>query len=567
MKRSGRNGEERSEGALQRFLAWDWCLLTCCIIGVGIGFAVGFALYFHNQSSDVLLWVGLPGELYMRMLKAAVLPLIISSIITGTASLKPKENGRVSVVSLVYIIVTNVIGGVVGSVLAAIIQPGVTESSVSAVSATLDTGNLQTADLFADLIRNLVPDNLVSACFEKSQTHYRKVSVPGPVPPVGLGGVGNSDNNTLTNITLTNITATNITATNILTTVTTESYQRYLGTAGGTNILGLVVACSVIGMASAQTGETARPFIAFFTAASDILILLVQWLVMFTPLGAASLIAKAVGQSSSIEETFHGLGLFVLAEVLGNVVLILGVLPLAHFLFFRRNPFAWMLGASRAAITSMVACSSAVAMPQHLKDVEARQGVDRRVTSFVVPLVTAINRDGSTMFIALTAVYMAQVQGAATAHTVLLITILASVGSLAVPAVVSSSVVTVLMVVDSLGMHPANIGILLALEWFSDRFRTLANNYSHVLCCIITWRLCKSALSASGPSSNGTVVVPSPKTTDLHSALRASSSDEEGASSSCPLIADNGDSFVAVSSSVPGERIALQSLVEDHARV
>ncbi|XP_076463709.1 excitatory amino acid transporter 1-like [Babylonia areolata] len=157
----------------------------------------------------------------------------------------------------------------------------VTESSVSAVSATLDTGNLQTADLFADLIRNLVPDNLVSACFEKSQTHYRKVSVPGPVPPVGLGGVGNSDNNTLTNITLTNITATNITATNILTTVTTESYQRYLGTAGGTNILGLVVACSVIGMASAQTGETARTLHRLSSRQRrDILILLVQWLVM-----------------------------------------------------------------------------------------------------------------------------------------------------------------------------------------------------------------------------------------------------------------------------------------------
>nr|KAG5712280.1 hypothetical protein BaRGS_023859 [Batillaria attramentaria] len=345
----------------------------------------------------------------MQMLKAAVLPLIISSIIPGTAALKPKENGRVSAVALTYIIITNIIGAATGTVLAVIFRPGSGAAPVDD-STSVDTGNLETSDLFADLIRNLFPDNVVAACFQKVQTRYRDE--------------GNG------------------------------TAVRYLSTAGGTNILGLVIVCTAVGMAAAQTGDAAQPFLRFFLAAADVIIRLVQWIIWLTPLGVASLIAKALASTTDLESTFLGLGLFVLAEVIGNFLLAFILVPAIYLVFLRKNPFLFLAGASRAIITGVASASSAVTMPEIINCVERKHYVDVRVSRFVVPLATAINRDGSAMFIALTSVYIAQLQGADTANNIILLVILAAVGSLAIPGVPSASIVTILMILSSLDISP-----------------------------------------------------------------------------------------------------------------
>ena len=75
-------------------------------------------------------------------------------------------------------------------------------------------------------------------------------------------------------------------------------------------------------------------------------------------MGAASLIAKSVGSTSDIEDTFRGLGLFVLAETAGNLLLICVVLPLIYFVFLRQNPLLFLVDAARPAITAMVGPSS-----------------------------------------------------------------------------------------------------------------------------------------------------------------------------------------------------------------
>ncbi|XP_076442032.1 excitatory amino acid transporter-like isoform X2 [Babylonia areolata] len=437
----------------QRFLRWDPALLVLSVIGAAVGFAIGLTLYYVGVSSDALVWVGMPGELFMRMLKAAVLPLIVSSIIAGTAGLKPKENGRVSAVALTYIIITNITGAVVGTVLAVLIKPG-SSGADTADTTTVDTGNLQTSDLFADLVRNLVPDNVVAACFQKTQTRYKEG--------------GDAHNAT--------------------------SLVRFLDVASGTNILGLVIVSTAVGMAAAQTGEVARPFLHFFSAAADVIIRLVHWVIWLTPIGVASLIAKAIASTADLEATFKGLGFFVLAEVIGNFITGFIFIALIYFVIIRKNPFKFLLGASRAIITGVATASSAATMPEVLNCVEEKNNVDIRVSRFVVPMATALNRDGSAMFIACCCVYIAQLQGSVTASNTILIAILSAVGSLAIPGVPSASIVTILMILSSLDIPPANLGIIIALEWFSDRMRAVPNMSSHVLCAVITWHFCRKSL-------------------------------------------------------------------------
>ncbi|XP_025091337.1 excitatory amino acid transporter-like [Pomacea canaliculata] len=450
---------EERRGGLRRLvtccLMWDHCFILSSLIAVGIGFAAGFALYYSGAPSSALVWVGLPGELWMQMLKAVVLPLIISSIITGTAGLKPKDNGRVTGVALSYIIATNVMGAIFGTVLAVAIKPGVRDTGTVDTSTKVQTDHLETADLFADLIRNLVPDNVVTACFEKVQTRYRPKSIrPG------------------SNIT---------------------QYERYLGTSSGTNILGLVIVSTSLGMAAAQMEEVARPFLKFFQSTAEVLVRLIQWIVWMTPVGAASLIAKAVGGTQDVEATFRGLGFFVLAETSGILALTI-VLSIIYVIFLRQNPLPFVASTSRAITAGFASASSIVAMPEIIRCVEDRHKIDPRISRFVVPLAVALNRDGSALFIAMTSLYIAQVNGVAHVGTAVMITILSAIGSLAIPGVPSASIVTILMICASLDIQPANVGIIIALEWYSDRLRAIPNMLSHCVCAVLTWQFCRSSL-------------------------------------------------------------------------
>ncbi|XP_025085883.1 excitatory amino acid transporter-like isoform X1 [Pomacea canaliculata] len=136
-----------------------WCrssrettFLLACFAGVFVGFALGFGISAvpGGPGQSMIIWLGLPGELYMRMMNAAILPLVISSIIAGTAGLNPKVNGRISIVAFTYIIATNLIGAITGAVMAMVINPG-RSGLMTSKGSKLSARNLRTEDLFRRL--------------------------------------------------------------------------------------------------------------------------------------------------------------------------------------------------------------------------------------------------------------------------------------------------------------------------------------------------------------------------------------------------------------------------------
>ncbi|KAL8572800.1 hypothetical protein ACOMHN_024976 [Nucella lapillus] len=127
-------------------------LVILTLAGVVVGFLLSFGLRTLQPSVDAIIWIGLPGEVYMRMLKMMILPLIICSVITGTASLDPKGNGRVSMVALNYMTLTNIIPCYLATALACLINPGAGVKLLEA-SEQMTNGVMETQDIFADLIR------------------------------------------------------------------------------------------------------------------------------------------------------------------------------------------------------------------------------------------------------------------------------------------------------------------------------------------------------------------------------------------------------------------------------
>lgn len=440
------------------------CLIISVLIGVGVGFAFSFGLRVVEPSDDAQTWIGLPGEIYMRMLKMTILPLVVSTIITGTASMDPKSNGRISGMSLGYIIITNSIGAVIAIAVFLIIQPGKhIEVSSSDNVASIHT-DIETSDMFADMIRNLFPDNLVTVCFQKTQTMYSH----------------------FTHVVLKNGTNSTVTKT-----------DKSVSSTAGLNMLGLIIACTLFGISASKVGSRAKPFTDFFETISIIVINLLNWIIWMTPVGVASLIASAILKASDIASVFSSLGMFVLAHSVGIVFHQLVLIPITYFIATRRNPLYFLAACLRPWLTVFGPPSTVIGIPEMLRILDTKLHVDSRISNFLVPMGATLERLGSCLFICLSALFMLQLEGVPLGTSnVLLIGLLSAVGSLSVPSVPSGSIVSILVVLSSLDVQIHNIGLLMALEWYNDRIRTTSNTMTIIIGAVVVDKLCKSTLSS-----------------------------------------------------------------------
>ncbi|KAK3104137.1 hypothetical protein FSP39_024686 [Pinctada imbricata] len=457
----------------------DNLLVLLTMVGVGLGFALGFGVRSLDPSKDAIMWLGICGELYLRMLKMMIVPLIIASVITGTASMDPKSNGRISVVCFTYIIITNFLPTILGSVLVLLITPGSGVSS-SALSKTLST-DLQTQDIFADLLRNLFPENLVSATFEQAQTKYEMQQL----------------------VSYKVINGTNITATEDV------IDKKSVGSTPSTNILGLVIVSTLFGIATSFTRGVGIPFFKFFESASEVILQILRWLIWTTPVGVISLIAKTIAETKNLEDDFQRLGMYFLTVMTGLIVFMLIFQPITYFIVRRRNPFKFLFSILQPTAIVFATSSTAIAIPETLKSLERKNNLDPRVTRFVVPLSAALGRCGSSMYITVSCLFVTQmVNVELDAAKVVLVCILTTFSTLAIPSVTGASLVTVIILLTALNIPAEAASLLYAVEWFLDRFRSVVNYYVQTLGVVITYEVNKSVLP---PLTRGNTETPEEK--------------------------------------------------------
>ncbi|GAA6080383.1 solute carrier family 1 member 9 [Tachysurus ichikawai] len=161
---------ELVEGFLQQHCGWFSrnLLLALTIMGVIGGSVMGLLLrYIPELDLDMLTLVSFPGDILMRMLKMLILPLVISSLITGLAGLDARSSGRMGTRAMVYYMSTTVIAAVLGVILVLGIHPGNPKLRSNQTSTGPTNQEVSSMDAFLDLIRNLFPENLVQACFQQ----------------------------------------------------------------------------------------------------------------------------------------------------------------------------------------------------------------------------------------------------------------------------------------------------------------------------------------------------------------------------------------------------------------
>ncbi|XP_051002261.1 excitatory amino acid transporter 3 isoform X2 [Acomys russatus] len=424
----------------------------------------------------------------MRMLKLVILPLIISSMITGVAALDSNVSGKIGLRAVVYYFCTTIIAVILGIVLVVSIKPGVTQK-VNEINRTGKTPEVSTVDAMLDLIRNMFPENLVQACFQQYKTERKEVkSVSDP------GG-----------------NATQASVTTAMTTLSENKTKEYkiVGLySDGINVLGLIIFCLVFGLVIGKMGEKGQILVDFFNALSDATMKIVQIIMCYMPIGILFLIA---GKIIEVEdwEIFRKLGLYMATVLSGLAIHSIVVLPLIYFIIVRKNPFRFALGMAQALLTALMISSSSATLPVTFRCAEEKNQVDKRITRFVLPVGATINMDGTALYEAVAAVFIAQLNSLdLSIGQIITISITATAASIGAAGVPQAGLVTMVIVLSAVGLPAEDVTLIIAVDWLLDRFRTMVNVLGDAFGTGIVEKLSKKELEQMDVSSEVNIMNP-----------------------------------------------------------
>ena len=192
----------------------------------------------------------------------------------------------------------------------------------------------------------------------------------------------------------------------------------------------------------------------------------------------AGVVSKMAGNDiSKVTQIFKGLSTYSLTVFVGLVFMIFVTYPLILKIFTRVIPYKGFFKAMSPAQTlAFSTSSSAATLPVTMECVEENLGVDKKITGFVLPIGATVNMDGTSLYQAVAVLFLAQIHmidlSIAQQLTIVLTATLASIGSAAVP---SAGLVMLIIVLESVGLNPAWIGIVLPVDRILDMCRTVVN--------------------------------------------------------------------------------------------
>ena len=358
--------------------------------------------------------VGWLGELFIKLLKMMIVPLVFTSIISGVASIGGgRDFGRLFSKTLGYYVLTSGLAAVTGLLLVNLIQPGV--GAVFAGVESQDLPQLSTATSPKELLLDAVPENVVAA-------------------------------------------------------------------AAAGKMLAIIFFCIVLGMTIGGLPEKPRTILTdLFEALFQTMMKLTTGIIRFAPIGVFGLIVRVVGATGFA--SFKALGLYMATIASGLVIHLFVTLPLILLFLGRIRPWIHFRNMIEPMIMAFSTSSSAATLPVTLNAVEKKVGVSNRVSSFVLPMGSTVNMDGTALYECAGVLFISQALGAnldlMQQIVVVLTALLASIGAAAVP---SAGLVIIFLVLEAVGLRgpevDAIVGAMFAIDRPLDMGRTVVNIFS-----------------------------------------------------------------------------------------
>ncbi len=371
---------------------------------------------------------GLIGKLFLNALTLVVLPLVVSSIITGTARMSSEGSfGTLGVKALAYFVGTSLLAVLLGLSLVLLIQPGVFEGQEAATTLINSVDHSRLAAIEAQSQGN---------GFERFEQILLKI-VPSNI----------------------------------------------LAAASQGQMIGLIFFSLVFGyFISKIDAQPAAIILGFWKGIFQIMMKITHLVMKALPIGVFGLVAKVVATTGA--ESIRPAAYFTFTVLLGLAIHGLVVLPLLLKFVAGVSPIAHYRAMAPALLTAFSTSSSAASLPVTMECVEKRANVSNRICNFMVPLGTSLSANGSALFICIASLFIAQVYGIGfsfiTLFTVGVMTLLSSLGMAGIP---SACLVGVLIVLHTLGLPADAIGLILAVERILDMCRTVLNVFGNSLLC------------------------------------------------------------------------------------
>ena len=398
-------------------LALHWQIL------LGMAAGVIFALIMTNFSwgaDFVSDWIKPFGNIFINALKLIAVPLILASLIKGISDLKDiSKLSKMGTRTIATYIATTVIAVTIGLVMVNVIAPGKTISDKTRT----------------DLITSYEGDASVRISDAQKQKDAGPLQALEDLVPSNIFGAASDNGNMLQVI----------------------FFAIFFG-------IGLILIPE----------KTAKPVKDFFDGFNEVILKMIDLIMLTAPYGVFALLAALVVESPSTD-LFAALALYALTVLIG-LALMIGVYILLVWVFTKNKPSFFINGIAPAQLLAFSTSSSAATLPVTMERVEEHMGVHKEVTSFVLPIGATINMDGTSLYQAVAAVFIAQAFGMdlsiGAQLGIIATATLASIGSAAVP---GAGMVMLVIVLAQAGIPEAGLALIFAVDRPLDMCRTTVN--------------------------------------------------------------------------------------------
>lgn len=379
--------------------------------------AIGFALLAPRWAQQL----SLGGEIFLRLLKMVVVPLVTASVMSGIIGLGDvRRLGRPGGATIVYYLATTLLAVILGVLLVNLIHPG----------------------------RGAVDPETLRAMAEK-----------GAMVAAGKGEMGLGD-----------------IVENLALMLFTDNLFR---AAVETQLLPLIVFSIIFAGMLTTMGPRVAAITDMIVQVNEALLHFVLLLMRLAPFGIFCMVAARFGKAQAegaFTQMLTQTGAYMATVLVGLAVHGFLTLPLIYWLTTRRNPYRYLLRMAQPLLTAFSTASSSATLPVTIESAVDRGGVSRRSADFVLPLGATINMDGTALYEAVAAIFIAQAisidLSLVQQLTVVVTATLAAIGAAGIP---EAGLVTMVIVLGAVGLPVEYIGLLLAVDWLLDRFRTAVN--------------------------------------------------------------------------------------------
>ena len=403
-------------------LALHWKIL----IGMLSGVTFGFIMLEVGGADFVASWIKPIGTIFVKLLKLIAVPLILASLIKGISDLKDiSKFASIGLKTIIIYALTTVIAISIGLILV----------------NTLNPGDGVSAETISKLTETYADNSSVQGKIAEASRQQASRPLDFLVDMVPDNAFSALSNNKL--------------------------------------MLQVIFLAMFLGISLLLVGEkSAKPLKDFFDSLNDVVLKMVDLIMLTAPFAVFALLANVV-VSSGDPELLYAL-LFYSGVVVGGLTLMICFYLVLVSVITKRNPLWFLKQISPAQLLAFSTSSSAATLPVTMERVEEHLGVDKEVSSFVLPVGATINMDGTSLYQAVAAVFIAQALDFDLTFTdqlmIVLTALLASIGSAAVP---GAGMVMLVIVLESVGFPADKLAIGLALIFAVDRpldmCRTMVN--------------------------------------------------------------------------------------------